>query len=364
MDDRQPTASSIQVPDKLKTGEGNTQVKKDKTGNQPGIFAFFSVVLLLLFAALAYFSWGKFKQLENLRSIQAQQQAALATLQTQVSTTENELARMLNNLDSREILINQQNASLERLNEELAALRLGINSSGSNDRVLQLNEAASLLRLAQRYLFAGQDISVATMLYQRSVNLLAQIDDPAVARINELLALDLSRLSSTRAVDIASLFAQLSDVADEISLLSLGPGIAEPSEAYSSAATQQASSGAGFSERVSVFFRRYFTLRRIDQPIQMPLGIEQISFLQQSMQLQIQQAKLALLQGRQGLYQDTISDVIRLSDQQIADSNGQKAPILRRLRQLQSTTVSQEMPALSNGLGLLESLLLNASNEQ
>ncbi len=363
-DDKQPQSASMKAPLKLKAGEGGAQIKEGGTGKQVSVNAIFNVFFLLLLAGLAYFSWDQFKLLESLSSMQRQQQDALDFLQTQVRTTEDQLARMLNNLDGSEILINQQNASLERLNEELAVLRLGVNSNGSNDRMLQLNEAVSLLRLAQRYLFAGQDISIARMLYQRSTNLLAQINDPAVARINELIASDLSRLSSTQAVDIASLFTQLSDVAEEISFISLGPGIAEPSDAYNAAATQQANSEVGLRATASAFFRRYFTLRRIDQPIQMPLSIEQIGFLQQSIQLQLQQAKLALLQGRQGLYQDTISDVIRLSEQYIADSTDQKVSILRRLRQLQSATVNQEIPSLSNGLGLLESLLANTSNEQ
>jgi uroporphyrin-3 C-methyltransferase len=364
MDDKKPLTSTTKVSDKSMNSDGNIQIKKDGTGKQARIYIFFNFILLMLLAGLAYYSWGQFKQLENLSSIQVQQQAELASLQTQVSTSEDELAQMLNNLDGREILINQQNDSLQRLNEELAALRLGINSNGGNDKLLQLSEAASLLRLAQRYLFEGQDFSVATTLYQRSVNLLAQIDDPVVFRINELLSTDLSRLSITPAVDISSLFTQITDLAGEISLLSLGPGIAQPSEAYSSASTQQANSDAGLDEKISAFLRRYFTLRRVGQPIQMPLGVEQISFLQQSIQLQLQQAKLALLQGQQGMYQDTISDVIRLSDQFISNSNGQKATILGRLRQLQSVRVDQETPALSNGLGLLESLLLNTSNEQ
>lgn len=326
----------------------------------PGLIGLIAVLAII---GLGYFSWQQMKSVNGLVAELAVHDDSINTLSLQLANLQQELELSENNFASSEILIDQQNARLDGLTQELAALRLGINSSAGNDRLIQLNEAASLMRLAQRYLLEGRELVIARNLYQRSQNLLSQIEDPAIDRITELVRSDLAVLNNTRPVDVSGLFLRLTELADEMGMIRFGPEL-EPSDEFRNAGNTLSSATDGIISGLGNFFRRYFTIRRLDEPPQLPLNVEQISFLQQTILLQIEQAKLALLLGREEIYLDSISEVYRLSDQNIADSVELKANILRSLQQLQAENINLELPSLSNALGLLESLLLNTGNEQ
>ncbi len=325
----------------------------------PGLIG---LILVLAITGLGYFSWQQMKRIDGLLAELAVHDDSITTLSLQLANQQQDLELSESNSASSEILINQQNARLDSLTQELAALRLGINSSAGSDRLVQLNEAASLMRLAQRYLLEGRELEITRNLYQQSHNLLSRIEDPAVNRITELVRSDLTVLNNTRAVDVSGLFLRLTELADEMSMIRFGPEL-EPSDEFRNADSTLSSATDGIMSGLGNFFRRYFTIRRLDEPPRLPLNPEQISFLQQTILLQIEQAKLALLLGREEIYLDSVSEVYRLSEQNIADSVGSKANILRSLQQLQTENINLERPPLSNALGLLESLLLD-TNEQ
>lgn len=337
--------------------------RTDKQSKKAFLSGAVTFLLLLAVIGLACFYWEQKSRLDDFLSEQAEQLGNVNALTSRLETLQQQLNQSENSFASSEILINQQNARLDNLSQELAALRLGVNSTGGNDRLLQLNEAASLLRLAQLYLLEGQELMIARSLYQRSQNLLSQVEDPAVNRISELLRSDLLALNSTQPVDVSGLFLRLSELSDELSTVRMGPDI-EPSDAFLNGEDAAESPTQGYLAGISNFFRRYFTLRKLDEPPRLPLNAEQIGLLRQIMLLQIEQAKLGLLQGKSEIYLDSISEVFRLSEQNIADSIPLKANILRSLQQLQSENIRLELPSLSNAPGLLESLLVSADFDQ
>jgi uncharacterized protein HemX len=79
------------------------------------------------------------------------------------------------------------------------------------------------------------------------------------------------------------------------------------------------------------------------------------------MQLQIEQAKLALLQRRQAIYQDSISNVIMLVQQNVSEEDQQKSYILEVLRELQGESILLTISPLSESLRLLENVMNDTS---
>ncbi len=343
------------------TTQDKAEVPKEKLqGKVSPVSIIFNLVILLLFAGLGYLYWLQRSELEELQLQLAQVQTANNELNSQITDASEQFADFEDLSASTEILLNQQNSRIDSLSEELAALRLGVNSAQNNETILLLTEASSLLRLGQRYLLIAQDPIVTQSLYQRSLNLLDQVDDPAIDRIASLLSSDIELMTQLRGVDVQGIFMQLSDLSERLVSLELGAEI-QPSQDFLG---QDGPMAEGFFSGVRNFLGRFFTIRRLDEPLQLPLGDEQISFLQQNMQLQLEQAKLGLLQRQQAIYQDSISNVLRLLQQYASESEVQKETVLRDLRELQSRQVVLGNPALSNGPGLLESLLASGFAEE
>lgn len=319
----------------------------------------FQLAVVLCVIGLVYFIWQQQNIIDELIIKQNQVQVVNDDMASQLLNFQQDFEFLNNAEASAEILFSQQNSRVDSLNEELVSLRLGLNANQASG-IWQIAEAASLLRLAQQYIELTQDIPVALSLYQNSRAVLSQIDDPALDRIDNLLASDIQNLSRAQRADTEGFYMRLSDISQQLDGVSLGTTI-EPSSAFleEGAGTEV----AGFFENVQEFLSRYFTVRRLNAPIDLPLDNQQVSFLKQNMQIQIEQAKLALLQRRQAVYQDSISNVVILAQQNIPEQDQQKAFILRSLRELQDETILLDLPPLSNSLVLLQNIMSDISDD-
>ncbi|MDG2090072.1 MAG: uroporphyrinogen-III C-methyltransferase [Gammaproteobacteria bacterium] len=320
----------------------------------------FIVVLGLI--GLFYLSWRQQDVIDGLQIRQSQLAIENENLLSQFQVAQQDFENINNSEASSEILFNQQNVRLDNLNEELVSLRLGMNVNRSTG-IWQIVEAASMLRLAKQYLDLVQDVPIALSLYQSSNAILAQINDPALDRINSLLMSDIQILRNSQGIDTETFYMRLSVLSQQLSNVSLGSYI-EPSSEFLDENSDDTSEG--MFNNFSAFLGRYFTVRRLDTPVVIPLNNQQITFVRQNIQLQIEQAKLALLQRRQAIYQDSIGNVIMLAQQNIPEQDQQKPFILGVLRELQGETILLNLTRLSESLSLLENLMgdnsIGASN--
>lgn len=310
-------------------------------------------IIVLALIGGAYFLWQQQASIDELLSVQNQFIVENEGLLRQIQDLQQDFDVIDNTEASSELLFNQQNVRLDNLNEELVSLRLGVNANQSNG-VWQIVEATSLLRLAQQYLELVQDVPVALNLYQASNAILAHIDDPALDRIKNLLVSDIQILRNSRGIDTEGFYMRLNDISQQLDSINLATFV-EPSSAFMGGRVDNETTSI-FSNFAS-FVAQYFTVRKLDAPIAKPLNDQQISFLRQNMQLQIEQAKLALLQRRQAIYQDSISSVIMLAQQNIPEQEQQKTYILGVLSDLQDETILLDLPRISGSLSLLENLV-------
>jgi uroporphyrin-III C-methyltransferase len=315
------------------------------------------IIVVLCIIGLVYFIWQQQNLVDELVVRQNQILAENENMAGQLLSLQQDFEFLNNAEASAEILFSQQNSRVDSLNEEIVSLRLGLNANQGSG-IWQIAEASSLLRLAQQHIDLTQDIAVALSLYQNSRAILSQIDDPILDRIDNLLASDVRNLSRALSVDTEGFYMRLSDISQQLDSVSLGTNI-EPSSAFleRDVESEGANEAAGFFKNVREFLSQYFTVRRLDMPIDLPLSNQQISFLRQNMQIQIEQAKLALLQRRQAVYQDSISNVVMLAQQNIPEQDQQKIFILRSLRELQDETILLELPPLSESLVLLQNIM-------
>lgn len=316
------------------------------------------IIIVLGFVGLIYFNWQQQKLIDELVIRQNQALVENESMASQIIGFEQGFEFLNNSEASAEILFSQQKARIDSLNEELVSLRLGLNANQASG-IWQLAEASSLLRLARQYIELNQDIPVAISLYQNTRAILAQIEDPAIDRIDSLLASDIQNLRRIQSIDTEGFYMRLSDISQQLNSVNLGTNIDPSSDFIERGGGIE---GSGYFKNITDFLSRYFTVRRLDAPIALPFSNQQISFLRQNMQMQIEQAKLALLQRRQAIYQDSISNVVMLAQQNIPEQNQQKNLILRSLRELQDESILLDLPALSESLALLENIMSDISD--
>jgi uroporphyrin-3 C-methyltransferase len=284
----------------------------------------------------------------------AAQQTALEDLQATIAGARQEAAE----------LVAVQAAEIERLNNELASMRLRINSSSAGaSQAFLLAEAASMLRLARQHLVLARDIRTTQALYIAADDVLRRIEDPAIYAVREMLAGELASIRAVAEVDVSSMYLQLGAVAEQVSSLRVTNDL----EAQIAAGEQVPLSadetrGEGnwlgrFFSRIRNTFSNYFVVRRRDVPIQPLMTPGQESALMQTIRLQIEQGRTALLRGEQEIYTASLAQARDNIAAYLAGPGNTRDSILAALDNLRTRRIVTEVPPLNRALPTLEQLL-------
>ena len=284
----------------------------------------------------------------------AAQQTALEDLQATIAGARLEAAE----------LVAVQAAEIERLNNELASMRLRINSSSAGaSQAFLLAEAASMLRLARQHLVLARDIRTTQALYIAADDVLRRIEDPAIYAVREMLAGELASIRAVAEVDVSSMYLQLGAVAEQVSSLRVTNDL----EAQIAAGEQVPLSadetrGEGnwlgrFFSRIRNTFSNYFVVRRRDVPIQPLMTPGQESALMQTIRLQIEQGRTALLRGEQEIYTASLAQARDNIAAYLAGPGNTRDSILAALDNLRTRRIVTEVPPLNRALPALEQLL-------
>jgi uroporphyrin-3 C-methyltransferase len=257
-----------------------------------------------------------------------------------------------------------QNEQLAALQRELAALTRRVEDNANpvttSSRDLLFAEAEGLLRLARERLLAARDVAGAVRLYLAADELMQQLDDGAAFSVREVLARELGTLRALPEVDVQGLYTRLAALAARID------GFRVQSDATAdfsvdAAATNPPAEDSWYTG-ISAALDRYFVVSRQDGPVQPLLGNEQQFLIRRGIQLQLEQARLALLRGQTQIWQTALSEAEAGSARWLADEgNSNLAQLLAELRELQATAIITDIPALDNTLRVLQQVLQSAT---
>ena len=329
---------------------------------------FFNLIFLGSIVFIGYMLYEQDKAVNNLFGQQnefagqrsnndarfAAQQTALEDLQASIAGARQEAAE----------LVAVQAVEIERLNNELVSTRLRINSSSAGaSQAFLLAEAASMLRLARQHLVLARDMRTVQALYIAADDVLRRIDDPAIYAVREMLAGELVSIRAVAEVDVSSMYLQLGAVAEQVSSLRVTNDL----EAQIAAGEQVPLSadeirGEGnwlgrFFSRIRNTFSNYFVVRRRDVPIQPLMTPGQESALMQTIRLQIEQGRTALLRGEQEIYTASLAQARDNIAAYLAGPGNTRDSILAALDNLRTRRIVTEVPPLNRALPTLEQLL-------
>ncbi|MDG1293358.1 MAG: uroporphyrinogen-III C-methyltransferase [Pseudomonadales bacterium] len=334
---------------------GSGQPAKNKSA---AISAVALIVALLAVAATAYITWVSFQQAEQLQSLTVDSKhyyQQTQKLQQLLQRTQNESVAALA----------QQDQQREQLLTAIENTNLIIDSQGRRLRSLtstttddwRLAEVEYLLRLANQRILISKDSATALNLLATADQILLTLADPRFFDIRKAIAEDRAALLLVGQQDLDGVFLRLSALTQQLNKL---PLIVMPTfdtadkveinnvdNSVLSAWQQKinAIGGATWQE-----LKGLVVINQRDSDIKPLLPPDQQYYLRGNLQLMINQSQLALLDGRQAVYSDSLYRAESWLQEYFASDTDAIQSVIADIQQLQTIKVNVELPDIANSL--------------
>lgn len=330
--------------------------------------------MLLLIAGTGSVGWQLWQQQATLVSLQAAQLSAAgreATLLLRLQemdalrqSLEDELQRTAQTQEEASAtLASELEQSLDTLQQDLLNLRLQSNTEVAMPADVLLAEARALLRLGRERLLADQDVQIALSLYRSADEVLSMINDPSVQPVRQTLRRESDSLRELQQADIAGMHAELGRLKDVVNGLSLA-NVGDPASRFTAVDNAPRQEAGGWIDALQQWLGRYFVISRQAQPVRPRLSEEGKALIRLDITLQLEQARLALLQTDTRLYQQAVNAAAASIETWAAPEDA--APLLSSLETLRDTPIAPTLPPLGAALDAVRSLEAGAfdSREQ
>ena len=296
--------------------------------------------------------------------------------QNRLGRTERDLARRLQTIEVREQQFEQQvkllGDTLREAQGKAAVVEAKLaDTLGQQAQLRQLYEQMALSRgdamlgdvenavmIASQQLQLGGNVQSALLALQDADQVLSRSNQPALIGLRRHLARDIERLKAMPLNDFAAAVSKLDAVialADQLPLVAdinlrgrAEPGVIEPAR----------SGLLGLPERVArtslqgwegfiAEMRQLVRVQRLDQPEALLLSPDQRFFARENLRLLLLNARLNLLARNEALFRGDIERATRAIDRWFDVNQRPVASALASMRQLQSTSLSLQMPSLA-----------------
>ncbi|MDC1528187.1 uroporphyrinogen-III C-methyltransferase [Gammaproteobacteria bacterium] len=347
-----------------------------------GIFSLFlNIILLAAIGVLAYFMYEQdkavkvlFEQQNSLSSQRNNTGAQVSQLQSSLQSLESQLQNQLAETQQASAsltrdLIQQsmqgQDADIERLQNELISTRLRINSNnpGASQQWL-LAEAASLLRLAQQQMVVARNIRTAQALFIAADDVLKQIDDPAIFSVREVLAGELAAIRGVSEAPIQDIYLQLGAISEQLESLQVNNDLeqqvaeGERVALFNNERIEEPGLLSQFFSSLGSVVNRFLVVRRRDTPLGALMTPGQEAALLQTVRLQLEQGRIALLKGEQEIYSASLLQARNNIADYLSGEASLKTSILSSLDTLIRRRIVTEVPPLIRTRSALDQIIL------
>jgi len=303
---------------------------------------FSSLIIFVLFitviAALVYWIEKQQKELASLNRYQIEQlRSELSPELEQLKAGNSELQQQLAIQEKNQQALNEAFSNLLKTRRHLR-----------NDWLLA--EADYLLRLASHRLLLARDTGSALAAMQTADERLRDLADPAVIPVRNTLAEDISRLKAVHEPDIAGLSARLSALAhavDSLPLLSAYTARMPTNVEADSAENARVEDWKQLPEAIWSDIKKLLVIRERHGKVIPLLSPEQHFFLIQNLKLKLEQARLALLNAEQDIYQERLQTAADWIRDFFKQDDPTTQAMLAQLEQLAAENIKPALPDIS-----------------
>lgn len=342
----------------------NDPVDKKPASKGNGGIAFL-VVLALLVAIVAgggtYFIWlQQMKAQEHLQQVLQQTEDKFDRSGRGLDQLKTELHQTALEQDKQQQRLQQE---IDQLHKQLTSQQLRLQALSSTDRTdWLLAEVEYLLRLANQRILMGGEVSGAEALLTAADQIIRELDDMALYPVRKSIASDLASVRAVTELDIQGVYVQLLALAEQVDQLPLfnAPENEQKKTENKEELIQVDDNASRFEQirfQLTVSLKKLaekLGIRYRDYDVEPLLPPEEHFYLRQNIQLKFEQAKSALMSGKQTVYQQSLMDAQGWLAKyyQLAGHPAQVA--MESLTELQKVEVTQSLPDVSGSLRTLK----------
>ena len=287
-----------------------------------------------------------------------------------IGATQEELARRLRDIeaDAREArsVARAAQDALRESQARVGALEARIAESQSQQLALQalyqdlsrnrdewqLAEIEQVLAIASQQLQLAGNVRAALLALQLAEARLARTDRPQFVPIKRALARDIERLKAAPAIDTAGMSMRLDGLVAAVDSLPLA--FDERGERPAAQKAAPAAAEQGFWARLGAEIwgelRQLVVVRQMNSPEPPLLPPPQAYFLRENLRLRLLNARLSLLTRDEAGYREDLRAAQAWIRRYYDTRSKPAADALTQLRQLSATSISFEMPTISESL--------------
>jgi len=290
-------------------------------------------------------AWQLYRQQQGL-------DARLAGVESRTAGNLTALKANLDGLREQYARLEKRLASLGREQQDLAgALQELLRRNTHLQQTWLVAEARYLIRLAGQRLALARDPATAIAALEAADARLKDVADPAILPVRKALAEDIDALQKVSMPDVTGLALRLGALirdVDHLRLLRVREETKTQSDAAGTDASETPAPVKDWRELPAALWRdmqKLIVIRRHDGPVKPLLTPEQHFFLVQNLKLQLEQARLALLQGNADLWRDSLDTARQWLEAWFDPADPATAHLANRLGELAGIDIAPALPA-------------------
>lgn len=223
-------------------------------------------------------------------------------------------------------------------------------------------EASYLMRLAQRKLAMEADVASAMLLLQTVAELLSRQDSLLASTARDNVRMDIQRLESLRLPDRVGIAERLNELSRNLDALSLS---SSRQAAYRESVQQgldlQERGAEGWWDATLDLLRTVFVWRQAAPDESVSLMPDQEQLIKQQMLLLLEQARLAVVQVDEEMYQLTLDQLQQLLQRYLNQDSTVAMQLLSELESLRNIEITATLPSLTDSLNLVRQLAADSA---
>jgi len=264
------------------------------------------------------------------RAVARQAQEALRDAQIRITQLEGRLAES-----------QSQQLALEALYQDLSR----------NRDEWQLAEIEQVLAIASQQLQLAGNVRAALLALQLAEARLARADRPQFVPVRRALARDIERLRATPAIDVPAMTVRLDTLIATVDSLPLAfDERTERGAAKDSPPNPQSGALARFASEIWSELKQLVVVRKITGNEPPLLAPQQAYFVRENLRLRLLNARVSLLTRDEAGYREDLRAAQAWIQRYFDARSRQGSDALAQLKQLSSTSISFEMPTISDSL--------------
>ena len=374
-DDTAPSSETTEASDTKAT-------EKEKPAGKRRGLAWMGYLILIVVVGLAVGGWFLLQELRSRqeglggqftdKSLQVQEIAhQLNSVQSELASLHSQLATLQSQFSGSEARVNHLldeqgehvDAKLEATRGELAMQMQQVQRQLNRTRGdVLIADAEYLLNIANQKLNLVGDVKSVLAAMQAADQRLHESGDPAVFKVRETLAGEMSALRKVQAPDLVGISSRLVALEQKVDALPLvlpHAGTVKQHEKRQ----QEEQPGQNTEEEEGDAFDKALggikdlvTVRRTDRPVEAVLTPEQVEALRQLLLFKLEAARAALLRNNEQLYRDSLATASDWVTQHFDGNAAETQAMLDELRQLADQAFSVSYPDISKSMVMLQNI--------